>query len=125
MPASLRLHRTIKKEIERSQEEFPATGVVYAVNGNTADIRVGHSPTLMRNVRIIGNPETLMIGQEVLLHWTEQEGSYGPVPVIFITGDVSGDVSTVAAGRPPVDNRTIIYGPYGLSVKAAGIGLQH
>ena len=108
--------------LRRMNENLPSRASIYRLYGNYADVRFGSSPSVVRNVEIIGDPLTMSVGQTVLIYWQEKPGHYGPVPVVLSTETSYG---LDAGGIPLVDGNTIVYGPRGLQVPRGGIDLEH
>ncbi len=114
----------ITRNLSKGKRRASNLGTIYGIYNNFVDIRMGNSPTLLKNVPVQGDSDTLFVGQKVRVEWAEKEGTPGEAPFIsggagdFISGQ--GGSSTVT-----VDNVTITKGFVGLSVKKAGIGTQH
>lgn len=114
----------IIKQLSKYERQASDYGEIYDLFNNYADIRMGNSPTLLKNVPIQGDSDSLYVGQKVRVEWTEKDGNPDRAPFIsgaggdFISGQ--GGASTVT-----VDEVTITKGYVGLSVKRGGIGTQH
>jgi hypothetical protein len=114
----------IAKNLDKPQRDASNEGTIYGLFNNYADVRMGNSPTLLKNVTIQGNSDTLYVGKKVRVEWAEKEGNPHKAPYIsggagdFISGQGGGSTVTV-------DDVTIIKGYTGLAVKKGGLGLQH
>jgi hypothetical protein len=113
----------IRRIVGRDTQEYPGFAVVQYVDGRRAAIRFGNSSTIQRNVRIVGDPDTLEPGMTVVVRWDAQPGGHKQ-PVVLAPGGGSGN-TTIATGGFPPDNITLENKPQGMGVKIGGIGLQH
>lgn len=101
-------------------------GRIYKLYNNMADVRVGNSPTLLKNVLIQGNSDELYIGKEVALEWADRDGNPDKAPVITGGGTTSAmATASSVSSTVSVDDITITKGYEGLKVKPGGIGTQH
>jgi hypothetical protein len=114
----MRTEKAIRGVVRTIRDTMPKTAYLYALDAVVATIRLGASPTLLRNVKVEGDIKSLVIGQTVNLRWDIKEGS-GLAPVVLTNAvDQPAGVSTAIA----VDNVTIENSPYGLKVKLIGLG---
>jgi hypothetical protein len=111
---------TFLQMLRRVSENLPTKAVVYRLYGSHADVRFGSSPSVVRNVEILGNAGAIKKGTVVLVYWQKQPGRYGKTPVILATEEAA---SLDNSGIPHVDGRTIVYGEHGLEVPRGGISL--
>jgi hypothetical protein len=109
----------VKKAVKRAIGNKPTKATIYSIDGNLASLRLGKSPTLLKNIEIAGDPSSLGVGQEVSIQWVDREGSFSPVPVVMT--NAGSTAVTVAASTVPVDDVTIYNGTTGLAVKPGGI----
>lgn len=122
--SSLRKLDRIRANLDKPVRRGRDVGVIIELYNNYADVRLGNSPSIVKNVQIQGNSEDLYVGKKVKIEWGERDGTVGLAP--YITGGASeyisgtGGVSTVT-----VDNITIENPPSGLTVKRGGLGIQH
>ncbi len=94
----------------------PPEGIVYAISGDTVDIQLRRSPTLIKNVPVSGNVSSLQIKQIVSLRW-----DHGKPTVI--AGDRSSSVQV--ATKIVADDDSIENSAVGIRVKAGGIRPWH
>lgn len=122
--SSLRKLDRIQANLDKPIRKGPSTGTIIGIYNNFADVRLGNSPSVMKNVPIQGNSEDLYIGKRVKVEWGERDGTIGNAP--YIAGGASEYMSgTGGIATVTVDNITIENNPSGLSVKRGGIGMQH
>jgi hypothetical protein len=72
------------KTIERTTVKLPPRGYIHAIDGNTADVRVPGSGSVLRNIPVIGDVTLLSRGQLVVLSWSQDPGVTGPHPMILV-----------------------------------------
>ena len=112
----------VKRMIERNKETHPTFAVIHSIDLPTVNIRVGSSPTILKNVQVNGDGSNLFVGQRVSTTWEDRPGSVTKVPVVTVGGTGGGSASFASA---VADRVTIEVGPSGLQVKKGGIGQQH
>ena len=102
--------------LRRTTRYQPTEGIVHAVDGNRVDLRLMGSTTILRNVAVIGDVETLVPGQSIPLRWEFDR------PVAIATTDLGTIPFEVTV---QADNDTLENSPLGIRVKAGGIRLWH
>lgn len=60
----------VKKIINATKDKRPEYGTIHAINGNTIDIRAGTMPGIIRHVSVVGDVNTVIIGDTVSLIWS-------------------------------------------------------
>lgn len=120
--SKFRFSKTVKALATKTQEKFPEWGTIYAVDHDRAIIRIGQSPTLMRNIKIAGDPSTLAKGDTVSLKWERNPDTTSYEPIV-LSRTSSPSVSSGQGAVP--DNITIEYGPNGLQIKRGGVTMAH
>ena len=119
----LNFQKTLITILAKQQEEYPTRATIYRIDGSYADVRFGSSPSVVRNVEIVGNPYELSIGEEVLVYWESMPGRHGKSPVIYVSDSALMD--SVCGSLPAVDGVTIDYGVAGLHVPRGGISMAN
>lgn len=112
----MRTEKAINGIVRTMRDLMPKTAKLITVDSLVATIRIGTSPTVLRNVKVEGDIKSLIVGQDVNLRWDVQQGT-GPTPVVLtnVIGTSTG-ITGIA-----VDNVTIENSPYGLKVKKIGL----
>lgn len=113
--------------LNKMKDRRAAYATLIGIDGDTASIRIGSSPTVLKNIKIIGSSTELRAGQTVSLRWVTQSGSHSEVPQIMASaqsGAVSTDQGILGSMYAP-DEITITSATNGLSIKHGGVGLQH
>lgn len=105
------------------QQSRPSRATVFRIDGSYLDVRFGSSPSVVRNVEVVGDPYDLSVGDEVLVYWESQPGRYGKAPVVYVND--SALMENVNGGLPAVDGVTIDYGVSGLHVPRGGIAMEN
>jgi len=122
--ATKRITNLIKMLTEQ-QTTYPSRATIFRIDGSYLDVRFGSSPSIVRNVDIVGDPYRLAVGDEVLVYWESVPGRHGKAPVVYVS-DSALMVSTEGGhGLPSVDGITIDYGVAGLHVPRGGIALEN
>lgn len=113
--------RNISRRSRKSREE---RGTIMRIEENTVDVRMGLSPTYLKNVPVIGGTKSLTPGEEVSVKWVETDGnpSLGPVVVASSSTQAQAYGGSTSVS---VDNVTIENSNKGLRVKEDSIGLVH
>ena len=75
--------------LKRTTVNLPQRGIVHAIDGMSADVRIRGSGAVLRNIPIVGDVGSLAVGQTVLLTWSQNPGLTGPHPVILAPNSYS------------------------------------
>lgn len=76
------LVKLLLRMAESIKDDRPKLATALSVEGNTAVIQIKGSPSILRNVKIIGNPDGIRDESEVALVWDTDKSGY-PVPVVI------------------------------------------
>lgn len=117
MSKAYHFKKRVEKIVNGVVRPRPNTALVYSLDGNKANIRIGKSSSLIRSVSIIGDPSLVKPDTEVQLIWN------GERPAV-LAGGASG-IPELVNPRVVTDNRTIESSPNGLRVKKRGVDLSH
>lgn len=113
----------VLETIKRTERILPTEAMITRLDDVSADIRIGTSASVIKNVAIRGDSSGLVVGQIVPITWEDRPGSYGQVPVVTLGSNISTQGYQVAPIVP--DNSTLQYTSFGLSIKPGGIGFEH
>jgi hypothetical protein len=108
--------KSVEQIVDKRTMPRPTTAIIYSLDGNKANLRIGNSPALIRNVDIIGDPALVSPGDEVQIVWS------GERPFVLAGG---GGIPNSTNVKVVTDNRTIENSSSGLRVKRGGIGVEH
>ena len=122
MPKRTTIANAIERIVARNTINRPTTATVHRINGRMADIKVGSS--ILRNIEVVGDVNSLATGQKVNIQWVDRPGSHGPAPII-ITGGGSGGSSVVTQQTVPADEVTLTNTNRGMAIKTGGVSLGH
>lgn len=113
----------ILQMLTEQQSTYPSRATIFRIDGSYLDVRFGSSPSVVRNVEVVGDPLMLDVGDEVLVYWQNMPGRHGKTPVVYVS---DRDIMTnTEGGLPAVDGITIDYGVSGLHVPRGGIALEN
>jgi len=82
--------RIAKRVVKNAKDKRPQYATVRAINMTTIDIQVGNSPTIVRHVEIIGDIDTLSLGDTVQISWWNSRR-----PVAIAPGKVDKTVDDI------------------------------
>jgi len=124
---------TMLLELLEAQQRYRSSrGVVHRTDGQTVDVRIGSSATLLRGVEVAGDATSIVAGDRVLIQWESINNSTGRVPVAFPLSGGRTSPSTAVSSTGTVDlsgavdGRTIKVNNIGkIGVAIRGIGLEH
>lgn len=114
------IKRYIRTALKHAQVRYPEIGIVKVIDGNLVDIQVSGSPAFLRNVKVIGDPNSLSIGDEVQVVWSNRPGTPAKAPSVVVNSGAAPIIPSIAT-----DEVTITKSSAGLAVKNRGIGLRH
>jgi hypothetical protein len=118
MPSNRTIIDTINTVIERQRDKRPVSALVHAVDGRHVDIRLENSSSVVRHVDVVGDADSVDVGDTVRLVW-ENDGR----PVVLLSG--AGNGAGGGGGSVVPDNVTIEDSVAGLRVKQGGISREH
>ena len=118
MPVNQSVPDTVVSVLQQTRDKRPTEASIYGVDGDRADIRLDDSVAIIRHVQVIGDVDTLNVGDIVQISW-RTDGR----PVVMLTG--SGGMTSVSRKAVVPDNVTIENSSTGLRVKKAGIAREH
>ena len=107
----------IKKLVERLETFRSTTAVVHSVDDYTVNLTIGGFPSVVQNVRVIGDINMISPGDQVDILWDKDR------PVVLLGGVGKGIPSGGGAIR--VDGKTLEGSWEGYRVKREGIGVSH
>jgi hypothetical protein len=105
----------------KQYDHYATSAVIYSIDGQRADIRIGSSSTLLHHIEIIGDPTLLTVGEEAPIRWTERAGSFSPVPQVMASGNSAGEV---LLNQYP-DDLVLENTDHGLTIKDHSIQKSH
>jgi hypothetical protein len=120
-----RVRNLVDKTFENKLGNRPQYAIIHTVDMHSADIQIGNSRSITRNVEVIGDPTALDTGQRVFIEWRNVPGKSGVFPVVLAgtSNNSSGDI--IYAGTLYPDDETIELTSEGIAVKPGSIGLEH
>lgn len=117
-----RLQKGIVNKIKNKRANY---ATVRAVDGTTARIQIGSSPNLINNVPIIGDPQSISVGQVVAIRWDTAPGGRSETPSILSGAASDSQGAKSIGGLYGPDGTVIINGPSGLTLAPGGVQLSH
>lgn len=121
MPKGYNFRPLVQSIIEQTDQRRAESAVVHSLDGNHANIRIGNSSTLIRNVAIVGDVSLVTVGSTVALAWINDR----PIIMSGASGSVAPSTITSSNTGIAVDNDTLERSSRGLRVKQGGIDLKH
>lgn len=118
MPVNQSVPDTVISVLQQTRDKRPTEASIYGIDGDRADIRLDNSVAIVRHVQVIGDVETVNVGDIVQLSW-RADGR----PVVMLTG--AGGMTSVSRKAVVPDNVTIENSGVGLRVKQGGISREH
>jgi len=118
MPINQNIPETVISVLGQTKDKRPTEAIVHGIDGGHADIRLDDSVSIVRHVEVIGNIDTVNVGDTVQIAWKD-DGR----PVVMLIG--SGGLASTSGATVVPDNVTIENSSFGLRVKKGGVSREH